>query len=105
MALSLGYPVSVHRGSNPCVPGIQSRWLLDFEVFPESFRVVGRPACVAGGLSDNPSFHPFLVIDRLRVVSVNVHSHSAVTPMTMGDSFSFSVFWRQHGKLLSFLLW
>ncbi len=31
----------------------------------------------------------FLVIDRLRVVSVNVHFHSAVTPMMMGDSFLF----------------
>ena len=44
MALSLGGPVAVHRGSNPRILGIQFRWLLDSEVF--GWFMVGRQARV-----------------------------------------------------------
>ncbi len=88
VALSLGGPVSVHRGSNPCIPGIQFRWLLDSEVFGGF--PVGRQAHVYCGLGCL-ALRPFilLVVDRLRVAPIDLYSHSAVTPMTMRDDLLF----------------
>ena len=50
----------------------------------------GRQARVDRGLGCL-AFRPFilLVVDRLRVAPVDLYSHSAVTPMTMGDGLLF----------------
>ena len=75
-------------GSNPRLPGIQFRWLLNSEVsgvFP-----VGRQARVYRGLGCL-ALRPFILLDigRLRVVPGDAYSPSAVTPMTMGDGLLF----------------
>ncbi len=58
---------------------------MDLENLP-----VGRQARVYCGLGCL-AFRPFipLVVGRLRVALVDLYSHSAVTPMTMGDDLLF----------------
>ncbi len=78
----IGGPILAFRGSSSV-----DRWTLRFGGFP-----VGRQARVYGGLGCL-AFRPFilLVVDRLRVAPIDLYSHSAVTPMTMGDDLLFYI--------------